>query len=157
MPEICQKDREGKRYLGKISWRETWDALRPPDFDQLVQLGGLSYQDINAINGWSTNPIFGNLELCSDLYSNRLAFGSNTGHRSGRELTIPFHDSDHKLVSIGHTTGGGIVYTADRHFYLTAGHTFENGTSLHSVDGAASDNYDFDLSETDDSDDESLL
>jgi hypothetical protein len=134
------------------------DALRPPDFDQLVQLAGLSYRDIDDIDEWLAHSHSDDVELSQDLYMNRVAFGSKSEHTSGKKLTIPFYDSNRNLVSIRHATGGGIVHAANRYFYLTAGHAFVEGIdSSPPRESAGADDYEFDLSEADDSDDDKSL
>jgi peptide-N4-(N-acetyl-beta-glucosaminyl)asparagine amidase len=139
------------------------DASLPLGFDQLVQLAGLSYRPAPKVNhrkehlGGSTS-ISNEPELGLDLYSNQLAFADPSGCLSGKKLLIPFHDSNRNLISVRMATGGGILHAAERHFYLTASHVFQDGENSSSPDQSKEERgFQFDISDEEDSSDESDL
>ncbi|KAH8761305.1 hypothetical protein BGZ57DRAFT_829636, partial [Hyaloscypha finlandica] len=105
---------EGSGILNQYQNVRIGDASSPPDFDQLVQLAGESFESI--ILGLSDRNVNPGIEsLKENLYTN----------------------TDKALTSVRNATAGGILRSGERHFYLTAGHAFESGAdpiSPHDLD-----------------------
>ncbi|KAE8441858.1 hypothetical protein EG329_004213 [Mollisiaceae sp. DMI_Dod_QoI] len=147
--------------LDKHPGMKLGDASRPPDFDQLVPLAGRvygqSYRYTTSLLSLPSSAFsdFDDWALEENFYSNQVAFAEASGCLAPKKLFIPIHDSNRTLVSVRLATGGGIVNASGRHFYLTAGHAFEDRVDLFYTNlSKKSDEFQFDLTEEIDSDDE---
>ena len=132
---------EGSGVLDKYQKIKVGDASRPPDFDQLVQLAGVSFDSmILSLSDPNVDSEYVR-GLKESMCTNTLAFAEQSEGIFGKRIVIPFHDEksgERVLTSLRQATAGGVLRSGERYFYLTAGHAFETivGSSLpHLVEG----------------------
>ncbi|RDL35112.1 uncharacterized protein BP5553_07043 [Venustampulla echinocandica] len=151
-----RKTVEGSGILDQYQKVGVGDASRPPDFDQLVQLAGESFE--SASFGVSDPNL--NLEgiwgLDESFYATNFAFAKEAGVFFGKPIALPFYDKEGSLASVRMATAGGVLRSGGRCFYLTAGHVFKPVADFSVPHQAEDDNsFEFDIGERSDSEDDS--
>jgi hypothetical protein len=142
--------------LKKYQGVRVGDASLPPDFDQLVQLTGVSFDYlISPLRHPISNEEYIR-GLTKSLYRNEVIFAKQSGNLFGKPIAIHLYDQERNPTSIRLATAGGILRSGTRYYYLTAGHAFEaSAESFLPKLVADNDDFEFDLDDNSDLEDES--
>ncbi|KAH7364784.1 hypothetical protein BKA65DRAFT_144371 [Rhexocercosporidium sp. MPI-PUGE-AT-0058] len=161
-----RKTIEQSGILEKYPGVRVGDAVRPPDFDQLVQLAGTSsHEDSNPFTsfGGGDRKQYRSISALDSDFATKATngvtiYGQKDRLGAGCPIVIVTKNRSSTTSStILRATAGGIVVADNRFFYLTAGHAFDTTADRvpETEDSNDQDNYEFDIGEESDSEEDS--
>ncbi|KAG4431414.1 hypothetical protein IFR05_013106 [Cadophora sp. M221] len=161
-----RKTVEQSGILEKYPGVRVGDAVRPPDFDQLVQLAGTSsHGDSNlfpSLSGGNRKRQRSMLASDGDLDTEETSDVTIYGREDRLGVGCPIvivtkHHSGTSSPTYMRATAGGILVAGNRYFYLTTGHSFDKpaDTIPKIEDDNDEDDYEFDIGEESDSEGDS--